>query len=364
MQKNAYSSPAASDELRCRVRLAKQKDNQSVFDAFRVDICGHIPRPDDIDRAMAKIWIEDVTDTSLPPRPVHSRIEQWQSKDSPDFCWTKDMGKLPAEKSVLSDWTAMAKLHFSWLRLPRRGRRNLRFNFAVLGTESQDEIAYADCTFIYENPEPGYMDLQEIDQRVATLAVALAFAVSAVDKKLYAGAIETIRNWALGHIRCSGQDQAVKEELENAFHRTIDFFCRGNNLETERICCELVDISSPGDRYEIMNLCLDVAQTDGVASINEVNLLKDLAQGLGLDMEKFRAMMDKKLPARMHSGQNVELMLGINSDMTAEQILSHLNKEYRKWNARVTNPNPQIQSQADDMLELITQTRSKYRSKT
>jgi hypothetical protein len=37
-----------------------------------------------------------------------------------------------------------------------------------------------------------------------------------------------------------------------------------------------------------------------------------------------------------------------------------LNKEYSKWSARVTNTDPEIQSQADQMLKLIAEARSNY----
>jgi len=37
-----------------------------------------------------------------------------------------------------------------------------------------------------------------------------------------------------------------------------------------------------------------------------------------------------------------------------------LNKEYAKWNARVTNTDPQVRTQADQMLGLIAEARSQY----
>jgi predicted ArsR family transcriptional regulator len=46
--------------------------------------------------------------------------------------------------------------------------------------------------------------------------------------------------------------------------------------------------------------------------------------------------------------------------MGREKVRRHLNKEYSKWNSRVTNADPGIQSQADQMLKLIAETRSQY----
>jgi preprotein translocase subunit Sec63 len=62
----------------------------------------------------------------------------------------------------------------------------------------------------------------------------------------------------------------------------------------------------------------------------------------------------------MHEVRDMETILGISSDMSKEKVRKHLNKEYSKWNSRVTNADPDIQSQADQMLKLIAEARSQY----
>ncbi len=103
-----------------------------------------------------------------------------------------------------------------------------------------------------------------------------------------------------------------------------------------------------------------VAQADGVAAVEELNLLKNLASWLEVDKNRFREMMAKILPAGMHEVKDVEVILGVTSDMNKDKTRKHLNKEYSKWNARVTNTDSEIQTQADDMLRLIADTRSEY----
>jgi hypothetical protein len=71
-------------------------------------------------------------------------------------------------------------------------------------------------------------------------------------------------------------------------------------------------------------------------------------------------MMGKILPASMHEVEDVEVILGVTTDMSKDETRQHLNQEYRKWNARVTNFDPEIQTQADHMLNLITKVRSEY----
>ena len=69
-------------------------------------------------------------------------------------------------------------------------------------------------------------------------------------------------------------------------------------------------------------------------------------------------MMEKIIPVDMHETADIETLLGITSDMSQEKAREHLNKEYAKWNSRVTNSDPKIQSQADQMLRLIAEART------
>ncbi|GAI80926.1 unnamed protein product, partial [marine sediment metagenome] len=121
-----------------------------------------------------------------------------------------------------------------------------------------------------------------------------------------------------------------------------------------------VEIAPLADRYDILDLCLRVAQADGVAAVEELALLKNLASWLEVDTNRFREMMGKILPAGMHEVKDVEVILGVTSDMSKDKTRKHLNKEYSKWNARVTNTDSEIQTQADDMLKFIAETRSEY----
>ena len=74
--------------------------------------------------------------------------------------------------------------------------------------------------------------------------------------------------------------------------------------------------------------------------------------------------MEKVLPVDMHEARDVETILGITADMSKERVRKHLNKEYSKWNSRVTNADPDIQTQADQMLKLIAETKSQYTADT
>ena len=361
---NLYA-PLDMSILNCRVRIIELNDGNAVIDAFAVEICGTIRAPEDMRNATLRISILDITDGSAEAKAVRARNPQGApsgKSNGSEFCYVAELGRLPRQTTTLDDWTCVARLHSDGQEFCRRGKRTLRFDTSILSADGGLEFAHAWCTFVYDNPMPGYVDLQENDERTKVLTVALAFAVSAADGKLYDCEVELIQNWARDNVlesRAQTSDQA-RGKLEKALSTTVAFFSKGNKLDTCRLCEEVVEIAPVGHRYEILDLCLRVAQANGSVAAEEMAILKDLASWLEIDREKFRTMVEKILPLDMHEVMDINDLLGITSDMSKEKTRKHLNKEYSKWNSRVTSANPEIQTQADQMLKIIAEARGQY----
>jgi len=349
-----------TNTLNCRIRLTAQQNDVSPYDVFNVEICGIITAVGDMPYTVVQISVSDVTDGPAAARPVQTEIKKWQMRDSPVFIYTSDLGRLPSADTVLSNWTAVAQLNIDWLLFPRKGRRVLQFITSILSRDTGWELACAVCTFTYDNPRPGYIDLQENIQCAKILAVTLAFAVGAADNKLSDLEVELIKNWARANIHPFVACEKDMRKLEKALNKTVAFFRRGCKIDTCKICGELARTALPAQRYEILDLCMRVVQAGGVASRQKVAVLKDLAGRLEIDPDRFRSMMEKILPADMYRVDDIELVLGINSDMDQEKTRRQLSREYRKWSARVTSSDPHVQTQADYMLRVIADARTAY----
>jgi tellurite resistance protein len=346
--------------LNCRVNLSKQQNGDGFYDAFNVEICGSIHARRDVQSATLSISIVDTTDPEPNTNPVQALVKQWQKPDSSVFRYNAKLGKLPNQVTTIQEWTSIALLRLDWLEFPRKGKRELMFNTSIFPAEGGEQLACARCYFEYHNRDFGYLDSKENIQRSKTLAVALAFAVSAADNKLYDCEIELIKNWTRENIDLSETSGKERRKLEKALNETIAFFRDGNKLNSYDICREIVEIAPIADRYNILNLCMHVAQANGSVTTEELNLLNDFASWLEIEADKFREMVQKVLPINMHEVKDAETILGVTSDMNKEKARQHLNKEYSKWSARVTNSDPEIQSQADQMLKLIAEARSQY----
>ena len=141
---------------------------------------------------------------------------------------------------------------------------------------------------------------------------------------------------------------------------TLAFFRTGHRLDIEGICHKLTEIASPARRYDTIELAMQVAAAKKNVTDCQMNMLAELANLLELDGQRVRAMADKIIPLYHRENQDAGIVLGVTSDMNCQTAREYLNKEYAKWNARVTSCDPQVQTQADQMLRLIAEARNTY----
>jgi len=346
--------------LNCRVCFGPGGKDASSDDSFVVEICGRIHSAAENDEAALRATLFDVTGAPHDCKPVLSKAAQWRLKDSNAFCYGAELGRLAGRQTVLDQWMRVARLQTGWLVFPRRGERSLLAHVSIVSRRDLQELARAECVFPYYNEESGYIDAEENRQRVKTLAIALAFAISAADGKMFKCEVELIKDWARDNLCLSEASSRARRKLEKALNKTFAFFRCGRRLNTQGICRELVELASAADVQDVMALCLHVAQAKGSAAPEELAILGDLARWLEIDADAYRRMMERILPVNMHQVKDTQLVLGVTSDMSEETTRRHLNREYSKWNARVTNHDPQIQAQADEMLSLIAEARRQY----
>ena len=363
---DAERYPLDAKILNCRVQLTTPSVGWGAGDAFTIEIAGSIYAACDNDYASMDIRIMDVTDGLQEFEIRNSKFEI--PARAGVFCYHAELGRLPNKVTTLSDWTAVAHINLDWLSFPYKGTRVLKFSISILSDQSEQELASADCLFTYKNPAFGYIDLQENVHRTRSLAIALAFSVSAADNKLYHAEVQLIRDWAKANLLQNSKltpapvlrQEDAGAKLNTALDHAVSFFQKGNQLDVYKICKEIVEIAAVRDRYDILDLCLQVARAKGSVSAEELAILKDMASWLEVDMDRFHAMMEKALPVNIHQIQDVEVVLGLTPDMSREMSRRQLNKQYGKWNSRVTNADPEIQAQADQMLRLIAEARSQY----
>jgi len=343
------------DKLKCRV--AASIDNKADSSpVLNVDILGAILAGKGNGRLIAQISLADVTDGSKNIKPVKDS----SNRQKAIFTCDADLGRTPGGEFVLSRWTNIAGINTDSFIAAKKGVRKLRLNVSISAQPSNDEIAFCSYDFDFEEVRAGYEDYRQNSHRAKTLAIALGFAVSAADGKIYNCQVRFVKQWAANSFELESASKRTKRKFRKSLEKTFQFFRDGGHLDIFRICTELADIAPVAERLSILGFCLEVVAATGEAVTAEIKLLNEIANLLQIDRQRFQRMMQKILPVTIHKNKNVESVLGLGDDMSRKETNELLTKEYSKWNARVTNSDPEIRRQADLMLSLIAEAKNEY----
>ena len=352
---NLYK-PIDMNVLNSRVRTSREIYGDAWRLVLLIDLCGTIEAPDDDCEIRLEITLGDAAES----QPAMTRSKQGLAQAGCPFVYQTEMGKLCHRTTLLEEWTTVAKVCPDSFVLPRQGQRNLQCDVVVLLKATGRRLAAATCIAAYENAETGYLDIEDKVQWAKTLAVGLAFSVGAADGDLLDTEIEVIHGWVKSNFDSANASASVRSQLQRAFRKTAAFFRHGGRLNVERVCHEIVEIAPMVGRRDTLDLCLRVAAARGQVTESQMTLLKNLADSLGIERGRLRAMAEKTLPVNMHQVQDSEIVLGVTTAMSRDQARQQLNHEYAKWSSRVISSDPAIQKQADQMLQLIADARAQF----
>jgi len=356
---SSEDNSSSSNEFRVRVREAEESFGAITARAFIVEMRGSIVAPYDGYNATTKLGVLDVTGGGK--YPIISAIDALQAKDSVALAFSTPQ-EIPYRMSVINEWITLVKIPIDTLTFPRSGSRKVRFFVNVGGTTSSSET-----TISHTCSEPGYLDARDNRKQFEAKVVELAFAVSASDGDVDRTEAAIIKSWIQKRIAMvsDSEKEAVKGRLNQAIKNAYAVFSEGGTHDVRGICESLKKVSTAAERYEALELCLQVAKADGVAEQDELDMLEQLAGFLGLDKEKFRAMKDKHLTVSMMNNSDVldvEQLLGLKSEMSLSEKKKHLREEFKKWNQLSEHKDPEKREQAKEMLTLIGQKRAELKN--
>jgi hypothetical protein len=335
--------------------LLTQRGQPKPVDWWMVEIRG--PVGGCAPGATLALWIEDITEAAHPVAVLERTAGLPVSGDRP-FSYKTPMTCVQGVD--LSTWTVTIQIDTTMLWLARQGRRVLAFRAEVVSAQPPLPPIRGQGTFVYQNPVAGFLDVREGLQEARTLAIALALGVGTADGKLSGRELGYVRGWALSELDLAGLSLESKRRFETSLQRLTRLFIKKVPVDLQEICRQIIQKAPVAHRYDILEFCVVVAGASGHVGEGKLSLLKDLAEWLQLDAERWRAMMGKAIPMEAFKVIDATVLLGLRPDMSKEDALRQLNHEYAKWNACVTNPDHQVRSQADQMIHLIAQTRHDY----
>ena len=117
------------------------------------------------------------------------------------------------------------------------------------------------------------------------------------------------------------------------------------------------------ERYEAMDLFLNVAVSDDRFTQKENKFLDRAAKIMNLNLKKYTEIKSVKIATVKQVEHNQEVdesVFGITSEMSNEEKCKILRQQYTKWNAQTNNNSEDIRKRAKQLVELAAKLRSEY----
>ena len=134
-------------------------------------------------------------------------------------------------------------------------------------------------------------------------------------------------------------------------------------MDLEPILKELKKNSRIHERYEMINLLLNLATEDQIYSEKENKFMDKVAETLELNSEKFQEIKKQKTATVKFvdfGDKAEESVFGITKSMSKDEKLKTLRKEWSRWNALTNHKDKTIRSRGREMSNLAANLRKQY----
>ena len=301
----------------------------------------------------------DVTEDEV---PVICAIPHFQYEDSVMFFYQSPYEEISYTNAEFKDFVTLINIPIESLVFPKKGKRKLKFEVGVQDTNGTI-LNSATETITYENTNKGYIENREEIEEVEGLVLKLAIYVSGVDQEFNENEVAIINKYidVKSKLNDGSNNSEKKAKFKKIIKETIIELRRTPNnfslIQLTNLIHEKADVAI---KYEAIEMLLKIVAVDGTYSKEEYSAINTIADKIGLNLEKVRAMSEKIVPVSIFEEEpEFDKLLGLNASMTIEEKKKHLREEYRKWNQRVTSSDLKIRHQATKMLEIIAQERAK-----
>jgi len=347
------------------------KDEDSMYETFGVFSKGN---PDvALDHpAMLIFKLFDKT-TSL---PIVSTFEMTSEESSRVFEHAVSIGNM--QDKYWPDWARVSALIPESLIGPHKGTRTLQlqcflwyehlkpeFERGYLPEDTTGGINVFTHEFNFHLTNPGYLEVDDERLEVQVASIKLAISIAMADGTLDKSEGTEIKNWVKGIVDSAGESQRdeIKETLNNALEEAYNEV-KSSPIDIEQVCADIKDIGSAADKFDLIELCLDVMAADGEADKEELKQIEQISKLVGIDYDEISKMKDQrliKLDPTSSSNSGLEEKLDIDPEWDNEKINKHILSLYGKWNGRLNSLSEGIEREnAQKMLDLIAEARKKY----
>ncbi len=219
-----------------------------------------------------------------------------------------------------------------------------------------DILSYSSSEIEVEYKQPGYLEINR--RKYNDLKIALSLALNQDDKNNQKANLEKIKDSVrYGDFTVEGNIHKILS-LKKNYEKSLN-----EKLNLDNILKDLKKNSVIHERYEIIDFLLNLATQDETFNSKENKFIDKVSKELELNKEKYQEIKKQKTSSVkfVDFGKEVEeSVFGINKDMTKDEKLKILRKEYSRWNALTNNTDKMIRERAKEMRDLAANLRSQY----
>ena len=217
-------------------------------------------------------------------------------------------------------------------------------------------LSYDSCEIDLEYKQPGYLEVNR--RKYNELKIALSFALNQEDEKNIKVNLEKIKDSIrYGDFTADANIYKILN-LKKNYEKALN-----NKIKLDDILKELKKNSVIHERYEIIDFLLNLATNDETFSSKENKFIDTVSKELELNKEKYQEIKKQKTASVKFvdfGDEADESVFGINKDMSKDEKLKLLRKEYSRWNALTNNSDKLIRERAKEMRDLAASLRSEY----
>lgn len=282
-----------------------------------------------------------------------------------------------------ADYTNIFLIEESEFIPPYSGERLIEFKFYIVKPNSifsNGVTAEENILFQTEMRSPfffkrfGYLDnftkVDEVDANIVQLSLAVANLSGSIGK----AELGVVKNWIEAKNKW-GLDEILHPELydnkenikKKAFYNQLLKYSFDKITEKKLIFSEILkklnEKAYLSEKYEAINLLLNVVSADNKFTKKENDLLNKIVSSFELEETEFNKMKEKILATvdEVEGDKTNESLFNITAKMSKDEKCKLLRKEYSRWNAQTNNSDTKIKARAKRMVEMAAKLRSKYK---
>ena len=317
------------------------------------------------------VTVEDATGGSS--HPVYAVVKQLADPDTRRYRQFRRLGTVSIG-SFAPDWGMLTLIPMDLLQAPYSGTRRLRISCRCIPSSFEnvpfgdDRLKYgvicdAQTYYSANIPLTGYLEVVEKRREGMVASVELALACACVDGTVDQRELRVIHRWMSASVTERSDDSADEQaKLKSQLNEAMKVGVRGGG-DIHAISTRIRKLSLPGVSQAALSLCVEVIAADGELHSKELESVRGIATGLGLDYDELQSLLDKQfVNACVTSAQeNLEAIVGIDPAWDKERIRKHLSEQFMKWNGRAPAAKTvEDQARIRLMLEAVAKLRKKY----